>query len=421
MAMTWALLLISPMSIGETLSNTTLTVKMAISRALEISPRLQASSATVSAAQAEQTQSALRPNPELLIEAENFAGSGDYQHFDQIQMTYQLSQLVEMGDKRQHRINAAQKMVELNQYAYTAERLDLIRDVRIAYANAVGADEQLLLKAEQKKLAAELFEEVTQLVNAAREPLLQKSKAEISVATTTFAYQKAQREKLHSLHLLSSFWNAHEDNFALDNREYFLLTPPLTEDQVEAQLLHNPTLQQAQANQVWHQALYELEKSQARQDPRISVGIRDLQGENEQALVAGIALPLPLFNRNQGNIKRTQQQLLSAESQHQSQIIELRNQLFEAHENMINAYHQAHSLKNTILPAANKTFTLARQGYRAGKFSYLEVLDAQRTLFDTKQQYIDALNEYHHAYAQVERLTGGAVSGIKIKEQSNAS
>ena len=69
-------------------------------------------------------------------------------------------------------------------------------------------------------------------------------------------------------------------------------------------------------------------------------------------------------------------------------------------------------IQRDVLPAAEEAFQVATEGYRQGKFGFLDVLDAQRTLFETKGQYLDAFT-YHKAVADTERLIGeplGAVS-----------
>ena len=60
-------------------------------------------------------------------------------------------------------------------------------------------------------------------------------------------------------------------------------------------------------------------------------------------------------------------------------------------------------------PEAVQAFEAAQEGYRQGKFSYLMVLDAQRTLFELKQQYIDTLADYHTSRAALERLVGQSI------------
>ena len=87
---------------------------------------------------------------------------------------------------------------------------------------------------------------------------------------------------------------------------------------------------------------------------------------------------------------------------------------------MQNAYTQATMLKTKIVPSAEKSFELAREGYLLGRFLYLDVLDTQRGLFEAKQQYIEALREYHAAKAGVERLTAKHLGLLATKGDTHA-
>jgi cobalt-zinc-cadmium efflux system outer membrane protein len=153
------------------------------------------------------------------------------------------------------------------------------------------------------------------------------------------------------------------------------------------------------------QAIHELEQAQALPDPTVGVGVRDFRATESQALIASVSIPLPVMNMNSGGIAKASENVSKAASDARTRRISLVNDLHEALESMTNAHGNASNLKTSILPAAEKAFSQARKGYNAGKFAYLEVLDAQRTLFDVKAQYIDTLNEYHKSKATLTRLT----------------
>ncbi len=90
--------------------------------------------------------------------------------------------------------------------------------------------------------------------------------------------------------------------------------------------------------------------------------------------------------------------------------------LQSAHQEMVTAFDRATRLKSLVLPDGDKSFATADKAYQLGKLSYLEVLDAQRTLFDAQESYIDALASYHTAKALAERLLGkGLVSLATLK------
>ncbi len=80
---------------------------------------------------------------------------------------------------------------------------------------------------------------------------------------------------------------------------------------------------------------------------------------------------------------------------------------------MTTAYNEAQALKNEVLREAESAYESIFEGYREGKFSLLDVLDAQRTVFDADSQYVQALKSYHFSLADVERLTGTPVQEIQ--------
>lgn len=377
----------------------------ALAKALQFSSRLESSSSTVKASKAEYRQARAWQNPVLTLEAENFGGSGPYKGYSGAETTLGVSQLVELSGKTNQRANIAQAGVEASQLDYDIEAISLISDVRVAYANAVAAQERLTMAREQKNIARKLFDEVSERVRAAREPKIQKAKAEITLSTATFAEQKAVRELSHAKHVLASLWNGHEGEYDLQTDYFFSVTPPMDEQEAEQALKGGIYLKRMTAEESLMQATYRLEKAQAVPDPTVSLGFRDFRNTNDRALVASIAIPLPVLNRNSGSIERARENISKAKSEKQSVYLSLINELHEALEKMTNSYDSIHNIEVSLLPAAEKAFALSRKSYTSGKFPYIEVLDAQRTLFDVKEQYISDLNEYHQAKAIVEQLT----------------
>jgi cobalt-zinc-cadmium efflux system outer membrane protein len=86
--------------------------------------------------------------------------------------------------------------------------------------------------------------------------------------------------------------------------------------------------------------------------------------------------------------------------------VRLTTGLSTAYQRLASAHAEATILKTQVLPGAQRAFDAANQGFRLGKFGFLSVLDSQRTLFDSKSQYLLALTDYHQAVAEVERLIG---------------
>jgi cobalt-zinc-cadmium efflux system outer membrane protein len=123
----------------------------------------------------------------------------------------------------------------------------------------------------------------------------------------------------------------------------------------------------------------------------------------------GISVPIPLFNRNQGERLEARYNLSKAEEQRKAAQIKVLTNLAQAYQELSSAYLSAAALKENALPGAQSAFNAAQEGYREGKFSYLQVIDAQRTFFEIKRQYVTALADYHKAKANIERLIGDYV------------
>jgi outer membrane protein, heavy metal efflux system len=382
-----------------------ITLEDAIAKAIEAAPRLKASAANREAAKGMREQAAYWPNPRIGIQAEDVAGSGQFNGISGAEITYSVSQQIEIGGKRDNRVAAAEHGIALSQLDMNIERFNLMRDVYVAYADAVAAQETLRFAKERKKLAKQLYKTVKQRVDAAREPEIQQSKAQIGVSTASFNLARAEREFQHTKHVLSSLWAGHDDNFHLADAHFYALNAPPSEHEVEALLNKTPDLKRWEVEHQRRKALAELEKSLAIPDPNVTVGIRDLRGVDEQAFLVGLSIPIPVFNANQGNIVKARSKAIQVESQGRHAELMLRNEVFQHLEELINAYEQANTLKADIIPSAEKAFQLAYEGYQVASLPYLEVLDAQRTLFEVKEQYVEALKSYHTASANVQRLT----------------
>ncbi len=89
---------------------------------------------------------------------------------------------------------------------------------------------------------------------------------------------------------------------------------------------------------------------------------------------------------------------------------------FGAYQELSNSYTEAMELDENVLQGAESVFEASRIGYSQGKMDYLHVLDAQRTLFEAKAQYIDALASFHIAKTDVERLIASPIENINFKK-----
>lgn len=382
-----------------------LTLDDAITRAMDASPRLRSAVAGYDAAKGTEQQAGNWLNPEIAIEAENLAGSGTYSGTRSAEYTYGLSQTIEIGGKRGARSDAALAAREAAGNDMLTARQDLARDVQVAYAEAMAESEAMKLAAQQEQLAADVLTAVSRRVDAAAEPEIQRSKAQVAHATSIIARQQQERQLRIAKDKLARLWGEQQLNASLDHAWFFNLENPETLEHYQQALTASPNLQQLVHKQAEKEAWLAYEKAQAIPDPSVSLGMRDFRDSGDQAFVLGVSLPIPVLNQNRGNIARARAELSQSESDAEQTKLALEQELTENWQHWRTAYTEAEQLKTDLLPTAEKAFSLARSGYERGKFPYLEVLDAQRTLFDAYSQYYDALKRYHTARANVQRLT----------------
>ncbi len=382
-----------------------LTLHDAIVRALAASPRLDASRASIAAATGSEQQTHLLPNPELGVEAENFAGSGAYSGFGGSEITYTASQFIELGGKREARQQAAAAERRTAEADLDAARLDLVRDVTLAYMDIVAAEENLRLARELEDTAGRVLADVGRRVAAARDPLFQKSRAEVAFATASIARTRAQDALAAARQKLGRYWRAPLAADAVASDAFFTAAAPAPLTSYEGLLAQTPDIKRYALLREAREADADLARAGAVPDIRASVGLRQFPGGNGSAVVAGVSLPIPVFNQNQGEIARAAAEVTRAAGERRQAEFERAQQLADAWTQWQSAWSEIEALKKNALPQAERAFKQALNGYRLGGFEYLDVLDTQRAFFETRAALIAALSRLQAARAHVARLT----------------
>jgi cobalt-zinc-cadmium efflux system outer membrane protein len=345
------------------------------------------------------------PNPELSIEAENIYGDDELEGLDSAEITYGVEQLVEFPGKRGSRVNIAESERARSYFERDAAQLDLIRDVTIAYAELVAAQQELFILEEERGLAAEVRDSVAAKVEAGKEPPIQQNKAQIELSSSEIALDRARRMAIAKKQTLAALMGSDTTDFAVQPGSLPAVTEPEPLEIYQAHVAQTPDAQTLEAGVTQAQAALSLEKANVLPDPTVSLGVKQFRENDTQAFVAGVSLPIPVFNINRAGIERAGHELNAAKLDQRSGQLTLQTALIETYGNFTSAYREASALQASVLPGAEEAFQFARGGYDAGKFGYLEVLDAQRTLFDARRQFNEAVLDYHQQRAVLERFS----------------
>ena len=386
-----------------------LTLAEALTLADAHQPELHAARLDVQAAESRVTQAALLPNPGFLLEAENFGGNNELKSYDVAEYTAQLEQTIEVGGKRRKRIRIAETERHLTAFDLDAKRLDIRAETVRRFVSLQGAQERLALSRESLAIAEEFVRVVVARVRAGKVSPMEEDKAQILLVQQKVILDSAQRKLLSARVQLSAMWGSATPRF--DRATGDLQAIPTVPDLpvLALRMPANPDLARWTAEVEQREATLAKEKAARLPDVTVAGGVRRFAEIDSEAFVAGLFVPLPVFDRNQGKVREAVVILEKAEQQRRAAEVTAAAALAEAYQTLSAALNRIAILKNDIIPRSKSVFDAVQSGYTQGKFAYLDVLDARRTFFDTRSEYIEALVSGHKALANVERVVGGAL------------
>lgn len=387
-----------------------LTLAQAIEAALRGNPDLAASTYDLNAAQARIVQAGLRPNPELGIELENFAGGGDFGGVDALETTLSLSQVVELGSKRALRRSVAEADLDGVTIERRARELDVLAEVTRRFIDVSAAQERTRFEAEAVSLAQQTLDAIGARVDAGRSPEAERSRARIALTRARVEQQQAQSELRSARYALSALWGNPEPTFTTSRAELFDLRPVGSFQSLMQQLEQSPDFLQFATEGRLREAELRLARAQARPNLNFSLGVRRFEETNDAALVAGFSMPLPLSDRNQGAISEAQVRLSQTDALKNAAQVHARASLRAIYEEIQAARTRVETLRSEALPQAQQALDQTRSGYERGRFSFLELVTAQEELLTLRAAAIDAATDYHRMLAEIERLTSAALT-----------
>lgn len=376
---------------------TALTLQQALEEAEARSPAIVAARARVEAAQARIRQAGFRSNPELSVEVENFAGTGELSGFRGTETTVAVNQRLDLGGRRQARVGAARADLAIEQLRLAIARADLARSVREQFARAVTARERLRIAEHNERRARELARVAGILVQEGREPPLRALRARSAAAQTAAELEAARAEEIASRSTLASLFGVSEPPDGVTGALLDLQPRTIDTDQsLEVRL--------AEAERLRAEAEVARETTERRLDPAVGLGVRHVRESGAFALVAGASTPLPLFNRNQGNIAAARANVRAAEANLAAASASARVRGRNAITAVRSAAARVEALERAAIPEAAEALRLAEIAYREGRASLLELLDAQNAHRTAQAALADARLALALATAELGRV-----------------
>jgi outer membrane protein, heavy metal efflux system len=358
-------------------------------------------------------QAQARPNPTLSAEIEDLRSR--YRN-----STLLISQQLETAGKRDMRMAAADANLAMADADILIAQAETSAKVYAAFYQVLAAQQAQILATELLQIASTSKETTAKRVLAGKVSPVEETKAKVAEAGSKIELANANQQLDAAKKRLRSLWGK-----GLDHEAAFTATgelenfkPIASLNDLMAQLSASPQLKKASLAITQKQAFSNIEKAKQTPDVTLSLGAKRNEelGGITQAIF-GVSMPIPLFDKNQGSLQSAKAR--EAQSQDEKTALEnqLSTELADAYARRQTQVEASIVYKNDILQGAQSAYEAARKGFEFGKFSFLEVLDAQRTLFQAKTNYIQTLALARLAEADMQSILGAVLDKkVNFKE-----
>ncbi len=391
------------MSASRTSKEPTVSLSRLIQIALQQNPRLQQAALAINAAQGRAEQAGLYPNPNITFSGEEIGPRGGIQTLPQVNVP------IVTANKLQLNRAVALKDVDVANLRLIVQRFALLTDVRKAYVTVLTLQQRITLLKALVKLAEQSLKNakdlekgqlIAELDVVPFEVDLERFKADLDAA-------KQQKEAAWR-QLLARIGLPPARQVKLDGSLQQTL-PDYSFNQSRSFVVTSHPMILASRKGV-ERAVLAVKRAEARGVPNFTVGAgyqRNFNDKLNQATYQ-IQIPIPLFNRNQGNVRAAKAELARAAQDIRGVENDLTRRLAAAFGNYNSARKQAERYRTTLLPRAEKAYELSRKAFQGGEFQYLRVIQAQRAVAQARLQYLRLLSRAW--------LSAGDISGLLLEE-----
>ncbi|NWB44312.1 TolC family protein [Pseudomonas sp. E6002] len=377
----------------------TLTLESALQTAFANNPDMAAAQWEIDIAQGGRQQAGLIPNPVASWDAEDTRRNSRT-------TTVKLSQTLELGGKRGARIDVATRAQEAAALTLEQRRNGLRAEVIDGYYGALRAQERLDLAQRSLALAERGLVVANGRVTAGKTSPVEATRAQVQLSEIRLEFNRAQMGLSDAYRRLAASTGAASTDFQAVATQAQAAPALPSPAQLLARLEQTAELRLAELQIVQGEAALGLEKAQRIPDLDVSIGSQYDASARERVNVVGVSMPIPLFNRNQGNVLAASRRADQARDLRNATELRLRTETRQALDLWQTANTEVRSFNQQILPAAQSAVDSATRGFEMGKFNFLDVLDAQRTLIAARTQYLAATAQATEAWVRIERIYG---------------
>jgi cobalt-zinc-cadmium efflux system outer membrane protein len=397
-----------------------ITLDEAIQLAIQHNHNMLAARTTILESQADEKTANLRPNPSLFADWEYLPlgspakqnssvyggqSTADYLH-DNTEGDIGLSYLIERGKKRQHRLQAARDITAQTKSLVADNERTLTFNVAAAFVNVQLAESTIeLAEADLKSFRQTVdLAELRYNKGAISEDDYLKIKLQLlQFETDVQQAQLAKVQGLSDLRQLLGYESVAADYDVAGNFDHESLKGNVDDFQSKA-LVNRPDLRAAQQGITAARSQYEVQRTIAKQDVTVQGNYSHVNAINAATLY--VSIPLPIFNRNQGNIEHTRIAITQAQEQEKGTEGQTLTDVRDAYEGLRTSEQIVQFYRSGYLDVAQKDRDISEYAYKRGATSLLDFLDAERSYRATQLAYRQSLASYLLALEQLKEAVG---------------
>lgn len=363
--------------------------------------------------EAQQLQAGIRPNPRVSMSLENVLGTGAMSALSSAETNLALSQLIEMGDKRQRRIEVAEFELRQLNSEFELTRLDVLSEAANRYYQLLRL--QALAEWNQRRIEIErnALATIEKRANAGAIARADVSKMALRVVRSEAVGLRLEGELRVAQRRLAAMWGSEGDFSQVEGQLSEFPELPEAADVLNAIETAPSFVRLLDLERLSHTKV-RLAQANANSDITVGMGIRRNEALDDIGLTFNFSIPLALTNPNEGNIlaaKAEQDKVLEQQRLARS---ELRLSLLEIHQGMSNNLSQGQRLSQQILPIAKQLLKDTESAYRIGQANVLQLVDAQNELFAIERELIEAKAATYLQLLELERITGQSMTKTEL-------
>jgi cobalt-zinc-cadmium efflux system outer membrane protein len=381
-----------------------------------LNPEVRAAWNDVGTADGRFRQATLYPNPTLEIEAEDVpARNLGLSHSENM---VAVVQPIIPGRRRLAAISAATVERDTRRLAVQHKIREVQSEVRLVYVEVLYIKQAIALQAELLDTAQQTFQIARTRFKARAAPETEIIKTRIDVHELELGRQRLNRLLMVAAERLRSLLGGVDIPIERIEGDLPENNPELDQEHLRTVVRESsPGLLAARKDIEATDRLIDLAEAELIPGIDIRVAYGRNNATDEEIVEAGISLPLPLFNRNQGRIIEARHRADKARRHAESLANTLLLEVTAAYASYMTARDEIATLQDQIVPAAERAFSQAKEGYQAGKTSLLDLLDAQRTLMKARQSRLESLKDQNIAWVHLWKIVGPTIENrSKTKE-----